>query len=114
LKLNDYNLNENDCQNECNNTLNCYDNLFLQAKDKISFYEKIKRKLYPFNIKNNNYNILKINNKLIPAYINNPSLFINIPDELKNTYYILLPQKTSIIDITFNENCFLYITSTKS
>jgi hypothetical protein len=112
FEIKDYNLNENDCQNECNNTLNCYDNLFLQAKDKISFYEKIKENYYPFNIKNNNYNIIKINKNLIPAYINNPSLFINIPDELINSFYILLPQKTSFIDISFNENCFLYITST--
>jgi hypothetical protein len=114
FEINDYNLNEDDCQNKCDNTQDCYDNLFLKAKDKISFYKKIKENYYPFIIKNNNYNIVKINNKLIPAFINNPSLFINIPDELTNTYYILLPQKVSFIDIKFNEKCYLYITSTNN
>jgi hypothetical protein len=114
FEINDYNLNENDCQNKCKNNNDCYDNLFLKANDKISFYNEIKEKYYPFIINNNNYNILKIKNKSIPAFINNPSLFINIPYELINTYYILLPQKVSFIDIKFNEKSNIYITSTNN
>jgi hypothetical protein len=102
-----------DCDNECLNNISCTKSKFIKPKEAISFYNKINsQNSFPIKINSNNYKIIKLMNLVNTAFINNFSSQIKIPNVLLYTFFILYPQKLDLIDITFNDDCWLYLATT--